>query len=195
MSDTILIINGPNLDMLGTRQPEVYGHDTLADVEKLCEQVAGEQWARAGDVVPDVRRVLELDRHRLPERSREGGLVQRDARGGLPGDGVRRALDVGEGSVRRGGARPQSEGGREGAGQDKTRAWKRHDATLPWGGGPSNSRKLQQGSFDRGRAGGDPAGSGLRAGMREPLCPGFQPTRGLRFSSVTDRSSRSAGLI
>ena len=41
MTDTILVINGPNLDMLGTRQPEVYGHDTLADVEALCQQTAG----------------------------------------------------------------------------------------------------------------------------------------------------------
>lgn len=43
MTDTILIINGPNLDMLGTRQPEVYGHDTLEDVEKLCQRVAAEE--------------------------------------------------------------------------------------------------------------------------------------------------------
>ncbi|WP_274423246.1 type II 3-dehydroquinate dehydratase [Chelativorans sp. YIM 93263] len=40
MADSILIINGPNLDMLGTRQPEVYGHDTLDDVEALCRRVA-----------------------------------------------------------------------------------------------------------------------------------------------------------
>ena len=43
MTDTILVINGPNLDMLGTRQPEVYGHDTLADVEALCQQTAGDE--------------------------------------------------------------------------------------------------------------------------------------------------------
>ena len=43
MTDTILIINGPNLDMLGTRQPEVYGHDTLDDVEALCRRTAQEE--------------------------------------------------------------------------------------------------------------------------------------------------------
>ncbi len=40
MSNLIFVLNGPNLNLLGKRQPHIYGHETLADVEAECRKVA-----------------------------------------------------------------------------------------------------------------------------------------------------------
>ena len=42
MNRLIYVLNGPNLNLLGLRQPHIYGHETLADVERDCRTLAGE---------------------------------------------------------------------------------------------------------------------------------------------------------
>ncbi|MGH7680207.1 MAG: type II 3-dehydroquinate dehydratase, partial [Gemmatimonadaceae bacterium] len=57
----IAVLNGPNLNLLGTREPELYGHQTLADVER-----------RLRDVARELRVELEFSQH-----NGEGDLVDR----------------------------------------------------------------------------------------------------------------------
>ncbi|CAI7598146.1 unnamed protein product [Penicillium discolor] len=45
MGKSILLINGPNLNLLGTREPHIYGHTTLSDVESNSREVAASHGA------------------------------------------------------------------------------------------------------------------------------------------------------
>jgi 3-dehydroquinate dehydratase II len=40
MAKTVYVLNGPNLNLLGTREPKTYGRATLSDVQKLCREAA-----------------------------------------------------------------------------------------------------------------------------------------------------------
>ena len=54
MTNTIYVLNGPNMNLLGKRQPELYGSKTLNDVEKSCSVIAHEKsfkidfWQQSG---------------------------------------------------------------------------------------------------------------------------------------------------
>lgn len=75
-----MILNGPNLNRLGKRQPEVYGTATLADVEKACAARAGElgltvdfrQSNHEGDLIDSVHEAAD---HGWPVIINPGGFT------------------------------------------------------------------------------------------------------------------------
>jgi 3-dehydroquinate dehydratase-2 len=72
-SRKVLIINGPNLNMLGVREPSIYGHQTLGDIRALCEAKA-----KAYDFTIDFRQSNhegEIVTWIQDERSNIAGLI------------------------------------------------------------------------------------------------------------------------
>jgi 3-dehydroquinate dehydratase-2 len=61
----LYVLNGPNLNLLGVREPDIYGHETLADVQALCEQAADgavvvfRQTNHEGEMCERIHRALE----------------------------------------------------------------------------------------------------------------------------------------
>ena len=77
MSRLVYILNGPNLNLLGKRQPHIYGHETLADVERDCRR--GRRAAEAGaSLPPEQPRIRD---HRLDSRSARDRWRHRDQSG------------------------------------------------------------------------------------------------------------------
>jgi 3-dehydroquinate dehydratase-2 len=67
----ILVIHGPNLNLLGTREPELYGADTLAEIDQELAQLAGQngvqlqayQSNNEGDIVGRIQQAAAQDTH------------------------------------------------------------------------------------------------------------------------------------
>ena len=74
MARTIYVLNGPNLNLLGTREPETYGHASLTDVEKLCKVTAAE-FALAADCRQSNREGELVDFVHEAHASKAAGII------------------------------------------------------------------------------------------------------------------------
>ena len=72
MSRRIQIINGPNLNLLGLREPDIYGRETLADIEKNCARLARELGLECG----------------FFQSNHEGGIIDRIQQARETADGI-----------------------------------------------------------------------------------------------------------
>ena len=73
MSRIVYVLNGPNLNLLGKRQPHIYGHETLADVEAECRRTAAELALEI--VFHQSNREYEIIDWIHQARERAGGIV------------------------------------------------------------------------------------------------------------------------
>ena len=73
MSRIVYVLNGPNLNLLGKRQPHIYGHETLADVEAECRRTAAELALEI--VFHQSNREYEIIDWIHAARERAGGIV------------------------------------------------------------------------------------------------------------------------
>ena len=73
MSRLVYVLNGPNLNLLGKRQPAIYGYETLADVEADCRRVASEH----GLEIASIKATASIEIIDWIHESREtaGGIV------------------------------------------------------------------------------------------------------------------------
>jgi 3-dehydroquinate dehydratase-2 len=73
MSRVVYVLNGPNLNLLGKRQPEIYGRETLADIEAECRRVGAE--LKLEIVSHQSNREYEIIDWIHEARERAGGIV------------------------------------------------------------------------------------------------------------------------